>query len=581
MSTHTLVNSFLSPLVYLIIADILERYSSRTLKTQHNKGNSSANNSNVYSSLCGVNNLHMYNEAQFKQIPAHCKTDHNANLPKLIVTSKNDVMSNDSTANMYLHTLAKKSGGRWFIIIKSVFSGFIFGLLVYVRPDTCAVILVVVAFTINFKRLKSLLCPYYLIGIILAISLGLRDDYVSYGSIIISPWQWIKFNVAGNLSAKLFGVEPTLFYLRRLLLDDWLNIILLTFTIFLFLLYAVYTVLVRHENSTPKEMWEVKMTKQLIIIILCLLCLYSAKGHKEIRFVHDVIPLILILYSKIIVVVCKLGSKLCKIKQFVYLIVSLTAAIEGNIFISLNKSTISKWSYRGIDNSNHVNNCLDFISRQQNVTGVFLDADFHMSGGFSILRHNVSVLALNQKEYLKFGEDARIIVNPNFRRNGTNSIFTLSRISDFISVTNQRYLWKSIIDSNINYLIVAGRRLLIDSAFVEIYTYGDFKILKRTFDSITEQALSSFANNSSLVNNPVILNMEADWLIYYGSYISARQRLTYSFKIDEQNLKSHQLIIQLYHIKGDNKSTRAALQECRKYYERKICLQTPNHNHMK
>ncbi|CAG2188885.1 PIGB [Mytilus edulis] len=457
MSTHTLINSFLSPFVYFIIADILERSSPKMLKTIQNNGNNSANNNNEYSScLCGVKNVNMYNDAQFKQIPDQCKTDHNANLPNLLLTSKHDLESSNSTANMHLHTIAKNSSGRWSRMIKPVFSSFILGLVVYVRPDTCAVILSVIAFTINLKRLKFILCPFYLIGFILAISIGLRDDYVSYGSVIISPWQWIKFNVGGNLSSKLFGVEPTLFYVRRLLLDDWLNFLLLTFITFVFLSYAVYTVILPHGNSSPKVMLEVKMTKQLISIVLCLLCLYSSKGHKEIRFVHDVIPLILILYSKIILVVCELGSKFCKIKQCVYLILILTASFQWNTFISLDKSKISQWSYRGIDNSNHVNKCLDFISRQQNVTGVFLDADFHMSGGFSILRHNVSVLALNQKEYFKFGEDSRIIVNSNFISNGNNSILTLSRISDFISANNQRYLWKSIIgDSSINYLIVA------------------------------------------------------------------------------------------------------------------------------
>ena len=586
LSTHTLINSFLSPIVYLIIADILERSSPRMLTspTKHNEEKNSANNNNDNYSLCGVKNVNIYNDTRFKQIPDQCETAHNANLhlASQIITSKHDLGTNNSPKNMYLHTIAKNSGGRWSRIIKSVFSGFILGLVVYVRPDTCAVILSVIACTINLKRLKLLFCPFYLIGFILSISIGLRDDYLSYNSVIISPWQWIKFNMGGNLSATLFGVEPALFYLRRLLLDDWLNFLLLTFSSFLFLLYAVYTVLLTHENSSPKVILKVKMTKQLISIVLCLLCLYSSKGHKEIRFVHDVIPLILILYSKIILVVCEIGFQLCKIKQCMYLILILTASFQWNTFISLDKSKISQWSYRGIDNSNHANKCLDFISRQQNVTGVFLDADCHMSGGFSILRHNVSVLALNQKEYFKFGEDARITVNSNFISNGTHSIFTLSRISDFISANNQRYLWKSIIgDSNINYLIVTNRRLLINSTSVEIYTSGDFKVLERTFDSVTEQALYAMTNTTSLVDNSEILNTEADWLIYYGAYRKARERLTSALKIDERNLRSHQLMIQLYHIKDDNKAARAFLQECRKYHDRKTCLQTPNHDHMK
>ncbi|XP_063397161.1 uncharacterized protein LOC134681454 [Mytilus trossulus] len=470
MSTHTLINSFLSPFVYLILADVLERSSSGMVTTtKHNNENNSANNNNEY------------------------------------------------------------------------YSRFI-----------------------------------------IAIFLGIRDDYVSYGSVILSPWQWIKFNVGGNLSSKLFGVEPTLFYVRILLLDDWINFLLLTLSSSLFLLFAVYTVLIRHRDSSPIVMLEVKLTKQLMLIVFCLLCLYSSKGHKEIRFVHDVIPLILILYSRIILVVCELGVKLCKSKQCLYMILILTAAIQWKTFISLDKYKISKWSYRGIDNSNHVNKCLDFISRQQNVTGVFLDADFHMSGGFSILRHNVSVLALNQKEYFKFEEDARITVKSNFISNGTHSIFTLSRVSDFISTSNQRYLWKSIIeDSSINYLIVTGRRLLKNSAFVEIYTSGDFKLLKRTFDSMEELAVYSMSNATSSVDNSDILNMEADWLIYYGSYVTAKERLTYILKIDERNLKSHQLLIQLYHIKSDNKAARASLQKCRKYHDRKTCLLTPNHFNMK
>jgi hypothetical protein len=90
------------------------------------------------------------------------------------------------------------------------------------------------------------------------------------------------------------------------------------------------------------------------------------------------------------------------IRMLVYSSLALIMSSQLYLFTSRDQNYISKWKYRGINNSNHVNICLDFIGNQNDVTGVFIDSSIHMTGGYTILRQNVPIIALSHREFLKF-----------------------------------------------------------------------------------------------------------------------------------------------------------------------------------
>ena len=463
---------------------------------------------------------------------------------------------------------------------QSLIAGFTFGLLIYLRPDT-----IIVMCTTCFFLSPPIRPDFYLLfiaGMVSAISIGIREDYMNYGSLIISPWQWMHFNIFRSSSTRLFGVEPTLFYLQTLIFEDALNLALSILTgicILLYILHVSFAIKSDSEFSLTKVASRCNTVKKLCAIVTCILFIYSTTGHKETRFVHDTIPLLLVIFSEGIMSLCRLASTKLNIRMLVYSSLALIMSSQLYLFTSRDQNYISKWTYRGINNSNHVNICLDFIGNQNDVTGVFIDSSIHMTGGYTILRQNVPIIALSHREFLKF-ESSDLIVQPTIFNGGNISIVTFNRISDFISLKNTQYLLKVLIsESAFNYLVMRTSRRFVERGYVEVFKSGNMKVLKRMLDPDTDRALRSLSDNIHFVENTQVLNIEADWLIYYGAYNRAKGRLLYSMKIDEANLISNQLLIQLYHMTGENKLAKRALHKCSKYHDKNQCLLSPKHDH--
>ena len=585
LGTHTLINSFLSPFVFFVLSYMLRNISNNPKHTPERiyiKSGKSVTQQNRDNESNNCINTQCHVEMKSGEKIFDHFLDHNDN----IQTVKPFNRKMEAPVVIYFHKCLQ----RVYDIVTEIkltslqplIAGFTFGLLIYLRPDTIMVTCITCFFLCPPVKLKPDFYLIFIVGMISAISIGIREDYISYGSLIISPWQWINFNTFRSSSSRLFGVESTIFYLQTLIFEDALNLTLSILTCIYILLHIVHVnfdVKSDSEFNLTKVVSSINTVKKLCAIVTCILFIYSMKGHKETRFVHDTIPLLLVIFSEVIMSLCRLASTKLNIRMLVYSSLALIMSSQLYLFTSRDQNYISKWTYRGINNTNHVNICLDFIGNQNDVTGVFIDSSIHMTGGYTILRQNVPIIALSHREFLKF-ESSDLIVLPTIFNGGNVSIVTFNRISDFISLKNTQYLLKVLIsESAFNYLVMRTSRRFVERGYVEVFKSGNMKVLKRILVPDTERALHSLSDNIHFVKNTQVLNIEADWLIYYGAYNRAKGRLLYSLKIDETNLISNQLLIQLYHMTGENKLARMALHKCSKYNDKKQCLLAPKHDH--
>ncbi|KAL5017622.1 hypothetical protein ScPMuIL_007211 [Solemya velum] len=77
----------------------------------------------------------------------------------------------------------------------------------------------------------------------------------------------------------------------------------------------------------------------------------------------------------------------------------LSVAIQFQI---LEKQIATNWTYRGDNDSSDLNQCLDFVSSQEDVTGLFMDRSVHTSGGYSVIHKDVPIVTLIHNEFYEF-----------------------------------------------------------------------------------------------------------------------------------------------------------------------------------
>ena len=210
--THTLINSFLSPFVFLSLTPLVKVLLCNTeqkLKTMvlDNRVLSWDQNSNL--TLTDKNNF-----------PNGIGESASNNAYALNINSKQNGHLPVDTANkrsiFHFHTAL-------------VISGFVLSLCVYSR---CDIILIPIFMVIACSKLscrKSLSltkrCQSYVCGFATGILLAGLYDKVCYGPLFISPYQWIKFNVFHATSHVLFGKQSVTFYVQNVLCADSLNIL--------------------------------------------------------------------------------------------------------------------------------------------------------------------------------------------------------------------------------------------------------------------------------------------------------------------------------------------------------------------
>ncbi|CAG9863628.1 unnamed protein product [Phyllotreta striolata] len=156
-------------------------------------------------------------------------------------------------------------------------------LLFFIRP-TSAIIWAPLCFYhiwISKNTFLTELTKYLLIGIpVLAFTVLL--DSICHGSLIITPYEFFKFNLLQNLSG-FYGANPWHWYLSSGLLG-LLSINILPF------LWAVMTIL-KHRGNHPNELI-------MLGIIIFTITIYSLLPHKEFRFILPLLPFMLYVSSR-------------------------------------------------------------------------------------------------------------------------------------------------------------------------------------------------------------------------------------------------------------------------------------------
>ncbi|KAJ8312303.1 hypothetical protein KUTeg_009676 [Tegillarca granosa] len=299
-----------------------------------------------------------------------------------------------------------------------------------------------------------------------------------------------------------------------------------------------------------------------------LFIIYSLRGHKEL--------------SSVIMHVCHIILKnvtFVRQTSVIRSIILLYIASQWNKFPSYTDNSNAFWSYGKSSDSNYVNICLNYLSEQHDVRGVYIDASIHVTGGYTILHKNVPIISLIHKEFYEFGMDSRILLDKRNRElipNDTLSLATLRRISDFISIKNTQYLLKVLIKQTVyNYLIIENKREFLKHGYSEVFRSGTMRVLKRNFQPEQEVYLHHIAANIPPGPDVFTLNYEANWLLTYELYDKAEYKLLYSLKNDNKNLQTYQLLIRLYEDQKKPGKAKKMINLCKQYFNSVKCRESP------
>lgn len=540
--THTLLNSFLSPFVFLVIGYLI-KFITTFFVEKNDNGNvqekrnalqhNNNNNNNDY-------NIHTMN---------NCNGIHRCN--KQVDTSKYESV---------------QIGRNEFRVYHVFIVGYFSGLFVYIRPDLLSLFICVLLpymprVLTHLKAILSSFVIYICIsGCVTGILTGVLEDFLSYGSFVVTPFQWISFNVFNGYAKRMFGTMPTLYYLQIFFGNN----------ILIFLSVSIFFVTIYTFNKTSVLYDFLRKTS---LTFICMFLMYSLQGHKEARFLHDTIVLfcicsgllLYILVQQLSLEVSIFSSK--RLTQQVCLCCLLFCFISSQ-YQSMPNS-VKDWTYEGKTDSHDVNVCLDFIGRQSDVTGVFVDRDIHMTGGYTVLRQNVPWFSLINTEFREFSKESRLAVWSFY---GYREISITSQVSNYIHIQNTPFLLKCMIrQKEYNYLVMKTTRQFITRGYVEVFKYGTMRVLKRLFDSQEESYLETVEKSITDNKNTTILKYEGQWLMSYGSYNLAEKKFIKSAEINS-DLQVFQFLVELYRRKGEPVKARTAFIACKQKFVEKDCL---------
>ena len=454
-------------------------------------------------------------------------------------------------------------------------SGLLLSLCVYTRCDI-VLIPIFIALTcakFSFRKLLNFLLyqPVFLPGFLSGILIGGFYDRVCYGVWFVSPYQWIKFNLFHATSSVLFGKQSVTFYIENVLFSDSLNTLLCV--IMIMDLFVIQ--LLPRESANEKS-----PRKQTNLVPFCvflfLLLTYSLSSHKEIRFFHNGIVFMHMHLSSAILRLFKTVVNYANQKHgqyycWFYLFLGFLASSRLFSFIQIQGKAISRWSYMGNNISQEVNECLYYVSQQNDVTGLFLDQPLYMTGGYTVLHKDVPIYALNMHEFFEFSRSSRLRSANAFNQNISLSSFAY--ISDFVSVYNTPYLLKQLLSkSEYNYLVFGVDRQFVETGYNTVFQTGSTQVMKRQTTNESKAAILKMASNIRLGHNATILEYEGYWLLRYGLYKLAEGKLMFANRLDNSRIGPYQLLIRLFHYFKQEDLVKNVLDACLVEHERSKCV---------
>ena len=558
LGTHTVVNSFLSPFVIFAITPILERISSFRLSTNTPIAKIIQNGHVGLKNNDSNGNIPNGDAMKLKDRNA-CKT--------------NGHLTRDSIDKQADLSIGKDHGSSY--LLPLYVSGCVLGLSCYIRIDVIFFISTIILsfLSISFRIENTKATAKYLVtlgvGLLCGISIGGLEDYNRYGQFFLSPIQWYNFNLRNNVSGVLFGRHHGSWYLEELFYPDIVT------GLFYALSAAMLAHMVIQRSTSASESTEKALAFQFICSCLVLLFAYSLVDHKELRFVHNVDVILIILMS------CALHRFICFTRQYFLTEVQtkgMTCFIIGifilnsfSTFPSSSSNSESPWIYKRAQESADVNQCLDFIGSQDDVTGLVLDSSLYFSGGMAILNKDVPLVVLIHAEYHVY--DPSVRPKSQFSQPMSDRLRIINRFSDYIYGTNVYYLTRLLYkDNQYNYIVTNIRR--IESfgglGYNLLFRTTHFAVLYRKPSAKDVTKMKKIYSAMPVGKNATILEYEGSWLFTAGLYDKAVERLETAIEINSSRWRPYQLLGMSY-VKLENwqKAKDVELRCFRRHSERK------------
>ncbi|KAL8605101.1 hypothetical protein ACOMHN_018902 [Nucella lapillus] len=437
-------------------------------------------------------------------------------------------------------SLAAASVGEAGLVSSGMFSsgcvmacGFCVAVSCYIRPDSSLFVCVFffpflspsqLSRLVKQKRyfIHTLLC---ITGVIMGVGVGICADFHFYGVGVISPVNWFKFNVLSNATAVFFGSEPLTFYCGEIFFRN-------SGMVFLFVLNVAGTI---------TSLWQVfklghkkdgvVLNMRLMVCIVVLLGFYSTQAHKELRFIHHVIVLYFVFtainVSSVVATLSRVGVRIPPRLTGLSIVV-LFSCSQWQGFPTATHKSLKSWVYGDNTETYDVTRCVNYVSSQKDVRGMFLNVNINMMGGFTFLRHNVPLLVLTSTGYHEYGMSVRHTAKQKlhpFKTSNVISLATAVKLSNYFDPQNKPYLLHHLISHReYNYLLMASSVEFLSAGYKVVFDTGRCKVVKRLGTEEDEKRLQEMVPLLRSEPDGSVLKREASQLHAFGLKDMAARR---------------------------------------------------------
>ncbi|KAK3082419.1 hypothetical protein FSP39_003396, partial [Pinctada imbricata] len=545
LGTHTLVNSFLSSFVIFALTPVLKEITKHRLQPLVLKDDQMKMTSNGHISSNGTTHPHMNGH------------------------------TNSNLADGYANNEPKVTLKTSFDFISLMICGFVLGVCFYIRIDSGFFMFVIIfTFVMLFCRQDNFYCiigtlSTLLMGGVCGVTLGGWDDYLNYGKFFLSPMQWFYFNIRTNMSSVMYGSNSKSWYLEELLYPDIVSAIFSAISV------AGLIAIITMSSKSRADSSDRAMTFAILSSCIVLLFAYSIVDHKELRFVHNVDILICILIASALHKILSEGSKLMNTSQLKGLLCFTMVTFILNSFSTFpspHTNADSHWIYKHAHESADVNQCLNFIRHRNDVTGVVIDNSLYLTGGYTILGHDVPLIVLVHNEYHEY--DPEFNIKSTFAKKQPQRLRIINRISDYIYGGNVYYLTRTLFKHEFyNYVLTNIKRIksFSDLEYKVIFRSGTFAVLYRNPEMENLKKMNQKFSSMKVGKNATILEYEGSWLYTTGLYEKAAERLERALELDSSRWRPYQILGMSY-VKLENwRKAKEVEQRCFKRHGEHVC----------
>jgi len=469
LGAHSLVNSFTAPLLFLGLSCCLPNtylsQSSRRYSQTEKNGDGIDDNSDASSECSSESYGDRLSSPNLRQRRTGSNMDGNNNNNHNRKTNGHEI----STKSIPIALEGPACDNqKWYVLVASAF---ILGLVCYIRPDTAILcITLYIAYWLMWRadiRTRTEHFMRVVLGGTCAIAVGVMTDWRHYGFPVTSPVQWFKFNVMSAGAATLFSSNRPTSYLSPFISDYFHSLSSVVCCIHC-TIYVFDQILMRNKCKTIAPLL-------VSIVVNCII--FSLVSHKEMRFIHNIFVLFTILISvSVHDILCELtmGKSKSTMRYCMLGLVMLCAGNTWRVYPNVNDGTTAPWTYGTASDSRDLNVCLNVLSRQSNVTGVFIDGDIYDIGGLTVLNHNVPVIVKMYHEYCLY----KVSKDNNYGI--SRALRILNHPDDIFHASNKQYSVMMLTkDDTFNFVLMKNLLPVLKRAYKPVIRCGQYFLYGR------------------------------------------------------------------------------------------------------